>query len=144
MNLQQVHSSRAWRRPRMKAAHVGALVVLAAIAMLPVAGQAPADEKKPQDSKAASVANPAAGSNHHAQASEPLADKPVPEAASGERKNPIVEDSARLLQMARDLKAEVDKTTKDTLSLHVIRKAAEIEKLAHSVRENKRPMLGAN
>jgi hypothetical protein len=119
MNLQQVHSSRAWRRPRMKAAHVGALVVLAAIAMLPVAGQAP-------------------------QANEPLADKPVPEAASGERKNPIVEDSARLLQMARDLKAEVDKTTKDTLSLHVIRKAAEIEKLAHSVRENKRPMLGAN
>ena len=144
MNLQQVHSSRAWRRPRMKAAHVGALVVLAAIAMLPVAGQAPADEKKPQDSKAASVANPALGSNHQAQASEPLADKPVPEAASGERKNPIVEDSARLLQMARDLKAEVDKTTKDTLSLHVIRKAAEIVKLAHSVRENKRPMLGAN
>ena len=144
MNLQQVHSSRAWRRPRMKAAHVGALVVLAAIAMLPVAGQAPADEKKPQDSKAASVANPALGSNHQAQASEPLVDKPVPEAASGERKNPIVEDSARLLQMARDLKAEVDKTTKDTLSFHVIRKAAEIEKLAHSVRENKRPMLGAN
>ena len=37
--------------------------------------------------------------------------------------------------MATDLKAEVDKTTKDTLSLSVIRKADEIEKLAHSVKE---------
>jgi hypothetical protein len=34
------------------------------------------------------------------------------------------------------LKADVDKTNEHTMSLEVIRKADEIEKLAHSVKEN--------
>jgi len=37
--------------------------------------------------------------------------------------------------MAVDLKAEVDKTSKDTLSLNVIRKADAIERLAKTVKE---------
>jgi hypothetical protein len=65
--------------------------------------------------------------------------KPSPqtqiEAATSMRRKQISDDSTRLLTMAVALKAEVDKTTKDTLSLNVIRKADEIEKLAHSVRE---------
>jgi HAMP domain-containing protein len=56
-------------------------------------------------------------------------------AANAERKKQISDDSARLLKLAGDLKSEVDKTNKDNLSLNVIRKADEIEKLAHSVRE---------
>lgn len=56
-------------------------------------------------------------------------------AANTDRKKQLADDSARLLKLANDLKAEVDKTNKDTLSLNVIRKADEIEKLAHSVRE---------
>jgi len=36
--------------------------------------------------------------------------------------------------MANDLKTEVDKSTKDMLSVTVVRKADEIEKLAHKVR----------
>ena len=57
--------------------------------------------------------------------------------AAGERdrKKQITDDSAQLLNMALALKAEVDKTTKDTLSLSVIKKADEIEKLAKSVKE---------
>jgi hypothetical protein len=51
------------------------------------------------------------------------------------RRKQIADDSTRLLNMAIALKAEVDKTTKDTLSINVIRKADEIEKLARSVRE---------
>jgi hypothetical protein len=38
--------------------------------------------------------------------------------------------------LSTELKAEVDKTDKDTLSLAVIRKAQDIEKLAHAVKEN--------
>jgi hypothetical protein len=57
------------------------------------------------------------------------------DAANDERRRQIAEDSGKLLKMATDLKAEVDKTTKDTLSLSVIRKADEIEKLAHNVKE---------
>jgi hypothetical protein len=56
-------------------------------------------------------------------------------ASATERKKQIAADSALLLKLANDLKSEVDKTNKDTLSLSVIRKADEIEKLAHSVRE---------
>lgn len=55
--------------------------------------------------------------------------------AIAERRKQIAGDSAKLLALATDLKAEVDKTTKDTLSLAVVRKAEAIEKLAHAVRE---------
>lgn len=62
-----------------------------------------------------------------------------------ERKHQLTEDSARLLRLATDLKTEVDKTSKDTLSLGVIRKADEIEHLAHSVKEKmKLTMNGSN
>jgi hypothetical protein len=36
--------------------------------------------------------------------------------------------------LANSLKAEIDKTTKDTLSVTVVRKADEIEHLAHKMR----------
>jgi len=66
------------------------------------------------------------------------------EAANTERKRQIAEDSAKLLKLATDLKAEVDKTTKDTLSLSVIRKAEEIEKLAHDVKEKMKLNMGGS
>jgi hypothetical protein len=66
------------------------------------------------------------------------------DAASIERKRQITDDSARLLKLASDLKAEVDKTSKDTLSLGVIRKAEEIEKLAHNVKEKMKLTMGPN
>ena len=59
------------------------------------------------------------------------------EAPDAERKKQIAEDSAMLLKLATELKTEVDKTTKDTLSLNVVRKADEIEKLAHAVKGKK-------
>jgi hypothetical protein len=64
-------------------------------------------------------------------------------AASTQRKTQIADDTAKLLKLATDLKTEVDKTDKDTLSVNVIRKADEIEKLAHSVRE-KTKLTAAN
>ncbi|HEX7728773.1 MAG TPA: hypothetical protein VF392_07035 [Terracidiphilus sp.] len=64
------------------------------------------------------------------------------EAANAERKKQLTDDSAHLLALATELKAEVDKTNKDTLSLNVIRKASEIERLAHDVREKMRLVVG--
>jgi hypothetical protein len=66
------------------------------------------------------------------------------DAANAERKRQLNEDSARLLKMAADLKIEVDKTSKDTLSLAVIRKADEIERLARSVKEKMKLTVGSN
>ncbi|MCL6462921.1 MAG: hypothetical protein QJR10_07480 [Bacillota bacterium] len=52
-----------------------------------------------------------------------------------QRQQDIVNDTNKLLQLAQQLKAEVDKTNQDQLSLSVIKKAEEIEKLAKSVKE---------
>lgn len=57
------------------------------------------------------------------------------DAADSERKKQIADESTQLLAMALSLKAEVDKTNKDTLSLNVIRKADAIERLAKTVKE---------
>lgn len=65
-------------------------------------------------------------------------------AANEERKRQLAEDSANLLKLATELKTEVDKTSKDTLSLAVIRKADAIEKLAHNVKEKMKLSAGIN
>ena len=52
-----------------------------------------------------------------------------------DRQKRLVADTDKLLVLATDLKAQVDKSTKDTLSVDVIKKAEEIEKLARSVKE---------
>jgi hypothetical protein len=52
-----------------------------------------------------------------------------------DRQKRLVADTDKLLALATDLKEQVDKSTKDTLSVEVIKKADEIEKLAHSVKE---------
>jgi hypothetical protein len=62
--------------------------------------------------------------------------------ANAERKRQIADDSAKLVKLATDLKTEVDKTTKDTLSVNVIRKAEEIERLARSVKEKMKLTVG--
>ena len=64
------------------------------------------------------------------------------EAANSERKRQIADESAKLLKLAEDLKSEVDKTGNDTLSLGVIRKANEIEKLARDVKEKMKLTVG--
>jgi nitric oxide reductase activation protein len=57
------------------------------------------------------------------------------QARNNERQKKLIEDTNKLLELATELKAQVDKTNKDTLSVDVIKKADEIEKLAHSVKE---------
>lgn len=66
------------------------------------------------------------------------------EAANSERKKQLVSDSDQLLKLATELKAEVDKTDKDTLSVTVIRKADAIERLAHNVKEKMKLTVGAS
>lgn len=52
-----------------------------------------------------------------------------------ERHKRLAADTAKLVELTNELKTEVDKASKDELSLDVVRKAAEIEKLAHDVKE---------
>jgi hypothetical protein len=52
-----------------------------------------------------------------------------------DRQKQLVSDTQKLLALANELKSDVDKSNKDMLSIDVIKKAEEIEKLAHSVKE---------
>jgi hypothetical protein len=52
-----------------------------------------------------------------------------------ERQASLKKDSEELFNLASQLKASVDKTTQNTLSVDVVRTAQQIEKLAKSVRE---------
>lgn len=51
------------------------------------------------------------------------------------RQASLKSDTDKLLKLAEELKTSVDKSNANVLSLEVIKKAEEIEKLAHSVKD---------
>jgi len=130
-----IHRDQAHRKPRHVPAGAAALILIAAALAFgqqsapPGLPQASAGQQTP-DPGPTPLAIPAAGRS--------------PEAANAERRRQIAEDASQLLQLATGLKAEVDKTDKDTLSLGVIRKADEIEKLARAVKDKMKLGLGTN
>ena len=58
-----------------------------------------------------------------------------------QRQQDIKKDTDQLLDLATELKEYVDKTNENIISLDVIKKAEQIEKLAHAVKEK---MKGSN
>jgi hypothetical protein len=61
--------------------------------------------------------------------------------ANQERQAALKTDTDKLFKLATELKGYVDKSNENVLSLDVLKKAEEIEKLAHSVKEK---MKGPN
>ena len=59
-------------------------------------------------------------------------------AAQDERHKRMAQDADKLLELATELKADVDKATKNETSVTAFQKANEIEKLAHDVKERLR------
>lgn len=59
-------------------------------------------------------------------------------ALNKERFDSLKRDTDKLLVLATELKQNVEKSSENTLSIDVIRKAEEIEKLAKQVREKMR------
>ncbi len=55
--------------------------------------------------------------------------------ANLERQADLKRDTEKLLALAKELKESVDKTNEGMLSVDVVKKAEEIEKLAHSVKD---------
>jgi hypothetical protein len=85
---------------------------------------------------APAAANPSFGIEH--DPSDPtyarMQEKQIASAATDRHKR-MVADADKLLELATELKQDVDGTTKDEMSVPTIKKAAEIEKLAHDVKE---------
>jgi hypothetical protein len=68
-------------------------------------------------------------------------EKEMAKKANQERHADLKRDTDKLLKLATDLKEYVDKSNENVLSLNVLKKAEQIEKLAHSVKDK---MKGPN
>jgi len=113
-------------------------------AVLPAQVPLPPPKSPDRPSTYPSGANRLPDANDQMKMREQQVQKQNFEAANTERKRQIAEDSANLLKLATELKAEVDKTNKDVLSVTVIRKADAIEKLARQVKEKMKLTVGAS
>jgi len=60
--------------------------------------------------------------------------KEMEKKANEQRQADLKRDAEKLLKLSTELKEYVDKSNQNLLSLDVIKKAEEIEKLAHSVK----------
>jgi hypothetical protein len=69
----------------------------------------------------------------------PISAKPLNEQSPQQKQ--LADDTAKLLGLANELKAEINKSSKDTLSLSVIKKAEQVEKLAHKVQDEMKASL---
>ena len=76
-----------------------------------------------------------------ADASQQRMERDMAKKANVERHNALKNDANKLLKLASELKQDVDKSNENVLSLDVLKKAEEIEKLAKSVKEK---MKGPN
>jgi hypothetical protein len=65
-------------------------------------------------------------------------EKEMEKKANAQRQAELKRDTDRLLKLSTELKDYVDKTNENVLSMEVMKKAEEIEKLAHSVRTKMR------
>ena len=79
--------------------------------------------------------NPPFGRDHPKDPNEEKMERDREKALNKQRQTNLQKDTTRLLQLATELKQYVDKTDEHTLSLDVVKKADEIEKLAKSVKE---------
>jgi len=68
-------------------------------------------------------------------------EKDMAKKANQQRQADLKRDTEKLFKLASELKDYVGKTNENVLSLDVLKKAEEIEKLAHSVKEK---MKGSN
>jgi len=75
------------------------------------------------------------------QAERDMRDQQLKE-ANKKRQQDLKDDTDKLFQLATELKAAVDKTNEHMLSLEVVRKAEEVEKLAKRVREKMKETVG--
>jgi hypothetical protein len=141
MRHQQIHTAKTPRLVQKKRAWLGIFLGLVAVAVTPTVGGGMMQNTYPH---LPPELNRVPDSNQANDINNKQARNKSFEAANAARKKQISDDTAMLLKLATDLKTEADKTGQDTLSVGVIRKAEEIEKLAHGIKEKMKLTVGAS
>jgi gas vesicle protein len=75
------------------------------------------------------------------QSEREMRDRQIRE-ANKKRQQDIRDDTEKLFQLSSELKAAVEKSNEHMLSLDVVRKAEEVEKLAKKVKEKMKEAIG--
>lgn len=78
---------------------------------------------------------PGANSDDRENEQRAKLERDIAKKANHDRQAQLQHDTDNLLKLANELKQYVDKSNENTLSMDVVKKAEEIEKLAHSVKE---------
>jgi hypothetical protein len=126
-------SPSATRRSRHAARYLPGLVLLLALALSGRAQQRPDPSQTPPFQQTAT--------QEQVRALEQFPDNdPVEKerrlrALNAQRHKSMVSDANKLLKLARELEDEVSRTNPDSFTPAELRKVAQIEKLAHSVKE---------
>ena len=134
------HSAR--RRPSFRPSMLVAATILALLsARAPAAHAQDASQSSSQTAIYAHPAEPI-GTNRRSEDGQdgmsPQVNQHMLARLNQDRQKALVADTNKLLVLAQELQAEVDRSSKDQLSLGVVKKAEEIEKLARSVKEKMR------
>ncbi len=120
--------------------------ILAAALVLAAAGQSANSQRRPKapqpieagtavaQADQRSALDPQYGRERNNDPMVEKAEKDRVKAMSKERHKALKRDTDRLLELATELKQYVDKTDENMLSLDVLKKSEEIEKLARSVK----------
>ena len=105
--------------------------------LLPVLSVPSFTQDASQSAPQSPIQIPRLGTNPDAREHEEHAkiEKDMAKKLNHERQVQLQRDTDSLLKLANELKKYVDKSNENTLSLEVVKKAEEIEKLAHSVKE---------
>ena len=118
------HSEQAGRRTQVGAEAWSAARAVGVLALAIGCALSFAQKASP-DAKAGAQPAAAEAGSARAAASAPV----------DPRQAQLAADAQKLVQLSQELKAEVAKSSKDTLSLTVVKKAEEVEKLAKALKE---------
>ena len=129
----QLFADRGFKRGRNAQRRVSSIAVVLLLAALAGSSGARAQiDAQPVSGR------PAAGGHDAQETDSPKFTPRMLARVNDERQKELVADTAKLLALAQQLQAEVDKSNKDQLSVSVVKKAEEIEKLARSVKDKMR------
>jgi translation initiation factor 1 (eIF-1/SUI1) len=116
----------------------GALALLLIVAARLAAQSSTTDmQNMPMPQNQQTQGMPPLGSSHHGEEDESTIHMEQEHARleANDRQKHLLEDTARLVQLSNQLQAEVAKSGKFVTSVTAIQEAADIEKLAHSIRD---------
>ena len=124
--------------PRLPLAFVASVVLLATLAVPGFPQRTPIGTPTPPNPIGTSqIGTSQIGNDPHAETDPAIRSIELRQqhARNDERQKRLVADTDKLLALATQLHDDVGKTDKNILSLDVVKRAEEIEKLAHSVKE---------